>query len=49
MSSTNSYGQGKSHAVGDSAVPEGVQNAAPKGLEEVLPDKVSNSFQIHPQ
>jgi hypothetical protein len=38
--SANEYGQGKSHAVGDSAVPKGVQDAAPKGLEEALPDKV---------
>lgn len=38
--STNEYGQGKSHAQGDSAVPKAVQDAAPKGLEEALPDKV---------
>jgi hypothetical protein len=38
--STNEYGQGKSHAQGDSAVPKSVQDAAPKGLEEALPDKV---------
>jgi hypothetical protein len=43
--SANEYGQGKSHAVGDSAVPKGVQDAAPKGLEEALPDKVR---EVHP-
>jgi hypothetical protein len=36
----NEHGQGKSHAVGESAVPKSVQDAAPKGLEEALPDKV---------
>lgn len=40
MSSSNEYGQGKSHATGDSAVPGKVQEAAPSGLEEALPDKV---------
>merc|ERR1711963_1090504 len=40
MSSTNQYGQGASHATGDSAVPHKVQEAAPKGLEESLPDGV---------
>jgi hypothetical protein len=41
--SANEYGQGKSHAVGgvnNSNVPEGVQKAAPKGVEEALPDSV---------
>jgi hypothetical protein len=38
--SANEYGQGKSHAQGESAVPKSVQDAAPKGLEEALPDKV---------
>lgn len=40
MSSTNEYGQGKSHAAGDSAVPGKVQEQAPSGLEEALPDSV---------
>ncbi|KAL6163869.1 hypothetical protein ACJQWK_10390 [Exserohilum turcicum] len=40
MSSTNQHGQGASHATGDSAVPHKVQEAAPKGLEESLPDGV---------
>ena len=40
MSSTNEYGQGKSHATGQSAVPNKVQEAAPSGLEEALPDSV---------
>jgi hypothetical protein len=40
MSSTNEYGQGKSHATGDSAVPKTVQDKAPSGLEEALPDSV---------
>lgn len=41
MSSTNNYGQGKSHATGDSNVPKAVQDQAPSGLEEALPDSVS--------
>ncbi|KAG9201306.1 hypothetical protein B5807_10527 [Epicoccum nigrum] len=40
MSSTNEYGQGKSHATGESAVPNKVQDAAPSALEEALPDSV---------
>lgn len=40
MSSSNEYGQGKSHAPGESAVPKKVQEAAPKGLEESLPEGV---------
>jgi hypothetical protein len=40
MSSSNEYGQGKSHATGESAVPEGVQKVAPKGLEDSLPEGV---------
>ena len=38
--SANEYGQGKSHATGDSAVPGKVQEVAPKGVEEALPDEV---------
>lgn len=46
--SVNEQGQGKSHAVGESAVPKSVQDAAPKGLEEALPDKVRyTSFASH--
>ena len=44
MSSTNQYGQGASHATGQSAVPNKVQEAAPKGLEESLPESVSVPF-----
>jgi hypothetical protein len=44
MSSTNEYGQGKSHAQGDSAVPGKVQEAAPSGLEEALPDSVRQVY-----
>ncbi|KAL2017477.1 hypothetical protein VTK56DRAFT_2073 [Thermocarpiscus australiensis] len=40
MSSTNEYGQGQSHAAGESHVPGKVQEAAPKGVEEALPDKL---------
>jgi hypothetical protein len=36
----NARGQRTSHATGDSKVPEGIQNKAPKGLEESLPNKV---------
>ena len=42
--STNSHGQGASHATGQSAVPNKVQEAAPKGLEESLPEGVSLSY-----
>ena len=41
MSSTNQFGQGASHATGQSAVPNKVQDVAPKGVEEALPDGVS--------
>ncbi|KAF1941444.1 hypothetical protein EJ02DRAFT_404423 [Clathrospora elynae] len=40
MSSTNQHGQGVSHASGDSVVPKKVQEAAPKGLEESLPESI---------
>ncbi|KAJ4362382.1 hypothetical protein N0V83_010475 [Neocucurbitaria cava] len=40
MASSNEYGQGKSHATGESAVPNKVQEAAPKGLEDALPEGV---------
>ncbi|KAK3081689.1 hypothetical protein LTS18_003871 [Coniosporium uncinatum] len=36
----NEHGQGASHASGDSKVPDKVQEKAPKGLEESLPDSV---------
>jgi len=36
----NEHGQGVSHAVGDSKVPEKVQEKAPQGLEESLPNRV---------
>jgi hypothetical protein len=36
----NQHGQGKSHATGDSMVPDRVQRAAPEGLEKKLPDSV---------
>lgn len=41
MSSTNQHGQGASHATGESAVPKKVQEVAPKGLEDALPEGVS--------
>jgi hypothetical protein len=47
MSSSNEYGQGKSHATGESAVPESVQKVAPKGLEENLPEGVSLLYLIY--
>ncbi|KAJ0426042.1 hypothetical protein BJY00DRAFT_323599 [Aspergillus carlsbadensis] len=34
----NARGQGASHATGGSKVPEGIQNKAPQGLEESLPN-----------
>ncbi|KAH6879586.1 hypothetical protein BKA70DRAFT_1412027 [Coprinopsis sp. MPI-PUGE-AT-0042] len=37
---TNSDGQGASHATGESFVPSGVQRAAPRGLEESLPESI---------
>jgi hypothetical protein len=37
---TNQHGQGASHATDHSKVPQSVQNKAPKGLEEKLPDSV---------
>lgn len=37
-------GQGVSHAVNDSMVPGSVQERAPKGLEEALPESVRFSF-----
>ncbi|KAK4122226.1 hypothetical protein N657DRAFT_575796 [Parathielavia appendiculata] len=40
MQSTNEYGQGKSHATGESKVPGKVQQAAPEGLEKALPDSI---------
>lgn len=36
----NQSGQGVSHATGGSKVPETVQQKAPQGLEESLPNKV---------
>lgn len=39
----NEHGQGVSHAVGDSKVPEKVQEKAPQGLEESLPNKVHDT------
>ncbi|KAF2667380.1 hypothetical protein BT63DRAFT_426265 [Microthyrium microscopicum] len=51
---TNQHGQGASHAIGESKVPEGAQNAAPEGLERNLPesvhptgDKSSSTNQTH--
>ncbi|KAF1922823.1 uncharacterized protein M421DRAFT_426448 [Didymella exigua CBS 183.55] len=43
MPSTNEYGQGKSHATSDSAVPGKMQEQAPSGLEEALPDSISST------
>jgi len=43
MSSTNEHGQGASHATGQSSVPESIQKAAPKKLEDQLPDSVHDT------
>jgi hypothetical protein len=48
MQSTNEHGQGASHATGQSKVPGKVQEAAPKGLEEALPDKVCSDSSNRP-
>ncbi|KAL3453678.1 hypothetical protein BJX65DRAFT_302569 [Aspergillus insuetus] len=39
----NARGQGTSHATGGSKVPEEIQNKAPQGLEESLPNKVHDT------
>lgn len=39
----NEYGQGKSHASGDSVVPDKVQEQAPKGVEDKLPNAVHDT------
>lgn len=44
MSSTNQHGQGASHATGESAVPNKVQDVAPKGLEDALPEGASGTL-----
>ena len=36
----NEHGQGVSHAVGSSNVPQKTQEKVPQGLEESLPNKV---------
>lgn len=41
---TNELGQGRSHATGESKVPGSVQEAAPTGLENALPDQVRSFF-----
>ncbi|KAF4469096.1 hypothetical protein FALBO_4008 [Fusarium albosuccineum] len=38
--SENERGQGVSHATGESKVPPAIQQKAPRGLEEKLPDSV---------
>ncbi|KZV85418.1 hypothetical protein EXIGLDRAFT_766765 [Exidia glandulosa HHB12029] len=41
MSSTeNQYGQGKSHATGESKVPAGLQERLPREAEEYAPDSI---------
>lgn len=40
----NNQGQGISHATGGSKVPDSVQQKAPKGVEEALPNKVCIPF-----
>jgi hypothetical protein len=42
----NNAGQGASHATGGSHVPESVQKKAPAGLEESLPNPVSNFLHL---
>ncbi|KAL5380049.1 hypothetical protein DPSP01_008086 [Paraphaeosphaeria sporulosa] len=39
----NEHGQGASHATGGSEVPEAIQNKAPQGLEESLPNKIHDT------
>ncbi|RAH80337.1 hypothetical protein BO86DRAFT_390319 [Aspergillus japonicus CBS 114.51] len=39
----NEYGQGISHATGGSRVPDKVQQKAPQGLEESLPNKLHDT------
>ncbi|KAJ4345443.1 uncharacterized protein N0V89_011573 [Didymosphaeria variabile] len=39
----NEHGQGVSHATGGSKVPDTVQQKAPQGLEESLPNKVHDT------
>ncbi|KAJ9648460.1 hypothetical protein H2201_000796 [Coniosporium apollinis] len=39
----NDAGQGMSHATGDSKVPDTIQDKAPKGLEESLPNSVHDT------
>jgi len=40
MQNQNEYGQGKSHATGDSIVPDKVEELAPESLERKLPESV---------
>ncbi|KAL4912105.1 hypothetical protein BDW62DRAFT_206774 [Aspergillus aurantiobrunneus] len=39
----NEFGQGISHAAGGSKVPQAVQDKAPQGLEESLPNKMHDT------
>jgi hypothetical protein len=40
---TNEYGQGASHASGDSAVPRKLQEKLPKGAEEAAPNSLHDT------
>ena len=42
----NEYGQGASHAVGDSKVPGKIQEQVPQSLEEGLPNAVCCSWPL---
>lgn len=39
----NEYGQGKSHATGDSKVPEAAQKVLPQGVEESVPNTIHDT------
>ncbi|KAF2132994.1 hypothetical protein P153DRAFT_283390 [Dothidotthia symphoricarpi CBS 119687] len=39
----NEHGQGVSHAAGDSKVPHSIQQKAPQGLEENLPNSIHDT------
>merc|ERR1712217_244782 len=45
----NKYGQGVSHATGDSIVPEAIQKLAPEALERALPDAIHDTSGLPPK
>ncbi|EJD44621.1 hypothetical protein AURDEDRAFT_166407 [Auricularia subglabra TFB-10046 SS5] len=42
-------GIGKSHATGDSIVPQKIQELAPEGLERALPNAIHDTSKLAPQ